>query len=331
MNHVTKNCIASPSISSTQVITCTDTQMIFMGEQPLANIHLANNNGKLTWVATQELSDREGQQQFVYHHCLDNFLYTLLHSERHTNKVVELDNSLLVALKYLRIQDKKIRVSQLYFVITDSLFWSLQATDEPKLTDVVQKFNSQQKPPKKPLPQLLFFLMSSIIDSYEQVYQHVTEHDLLTHSTQEQTQNTVHLIEKKKRELISLKTTISGLRNVMTHLQKTAHHAVKHKYFNELQAQANHLISDIDFDVQELDSQLNLLLSQQSNQLNQTMQVLTVISIIFLPLNLIAGIYGMNFINMPALKTHDGYFVTLGAMVIIAVSIGVYLKWKKWF
>jgi len=47
-----------------------------------------------------------------------------------------------------------------------------------------------------------------------------------------------------------------------------------------------------------------------------------------LPLSLIAGIYGMNFENMPELKSAHGYYLTLGVMLLIAVVLMVYF-WKK--
>ena len=56
----------------------------------------------------------------------------------------------------------------------------------------------------------------------------------------------------------------------------------------------------------------DIYLSFQSNRMNQQMRVLTVITIIFMPLTVITGIYGMNFDNMPELHWHYGYFMVLG-------------------
>ena len=74
---------------------------------------------------------------------------------------------------------------------------------------------------------------------------------------------------------------------------------------------------------------INGYLSISSHQLNNTMKVLTVITAIFVPLTFIAGIYGMNFDNMPELHATYGYFYTLGAMLIIAAGFGV-VAYKKW-
>lgn len=74
---------------------------------------------------------------------------------------------------------------------------------------------------------------------------------------------------------------------------------------------------------------INGYLSITSHQLNNTMKVLTVITAIFVPLTFIAGIYGMNFDNMPELHATYGYFYTLGGMLIIAAGFGI-VAYKKW-
>lgn len=74
---------------------------------------------------------------------------------------------------------------------------------------------------------------------------------------------------------------------------------------------------------------INGYLSISSHQLNNTVKVLTVITAIFVPLTFIAGIYGMNFDNMPELHTPNGYFYTLGAMLLIAIGFG-FVAYKKW-
>lgn len=67
------------------------------------------------------------------------------------------------------------------------------------------------------------------------------------------------------------------------------------------------------------------------NRMNQIMKTLTIISSIFAPLTFIAGVYGMNFQNMPELHWGYGYYTALGVMVIVAIAQTV-LLWKRgWF
>jgi magnesium transporter len=63
---------------------------------------------------------------------------------------------------------------------------------------------------------------------------------------------------------------------------------------------------------------------------NDVMKTLAVLSSIILPLSLIAGIYGMNFENMPELKTRNGYYLTLGVMIMVTVVLLIYFWRRGW-
>jgi len=71
-------------------------------------------------------------------------------------------------------------------------------------------------------------------------------------------------------------------------------------------------------------------LSVVAQRTNDVMRVLTVFAAIILPLSLIAGIYGMNFENMPELRQPWGYFLVLGAMAAIATGMLAWFRRKKW-
>ncbi|WP_432460378.1 MULTISPECIES: magnesium transporter CorA family protein [unclassified Agarivorans] len=72
-------------------------------------------------------------------------------------------------------------------------------------------------------------------------------------------------------------------------------------------------------------------LSISSHKLNNTMRMLTLITAIFVPLSFLAGIYGMNFEFIPELHYRNAYFILLGTMLSIALSLIAIFKWKKWF
>lgn len=71
-------------------------------------------------------------------------------------------------------------------------------------------------------------------------------------------------------------------------------------------------------------------ISLTSHQLNHTMKVLTIITAIFVPITFIAGIYGMNFDNMPELHHEYGYYFVIGAIVTIAAAMVVFFKKVRW-
>ncbi|NGZ75325.1 magnesium/cobalt transporter CorA [Saccharibacillus alkalitolerans] len=72
-------------------------------------------------------------------------------------------------------------------------------------------------------------------------------------------------------------------------------------------------------------------ISLNSNRMNGIMKTLTVITTIFMPLTLIAGIYGMNFDNMPELRSEYGYFAVLGMMVFLAGAMIGWFWRRGWF
>lgn len=71
-------------------------------------------------------------------------------------------------------------------------------------------------------------------------------------------------------------------------------------------------------------------ISISSHELNTTMKILTIITAIFVPLSFLAGLYGMNFDNMPELHMEYGYFFALAAMASTASLLVYIFKRKKW-
>jgi magnesium transporter len=75
---------------------------------------------------------------------------------------------------------------------------------------------------------------------------------------------------------------------------------------------------------------VNGYISLNSHRLNQIMKVLTIFTVIFLPLSLLAGIYGMNFEVIPELHWRYGYFVVIGTMGVIALALLWAFRRLKW-
>lgn len=79
-------------------------------------------------------------------------------------------------------------------------------------------------------------------------------------------------------------------------------------------------------------SDLQNLVNQLSDQrTNRMLRILTLVSSIFMPLSLIAGIYGMNFKDMPELELTWGYPAALGLMGVIAVILLLFFNSRGWF
>ena len=90
-------------------------------------------------------------------------------------------------------------------------------------------------------------------------------------------------------------------------------------------------ITDLSESYRDLVSGLfDIHFSVTANKTNEIIKFLTIFSAIILPLSLIAGIYGMNFENMPELKTRNGYYVTIGVMTAVALGLLFYFWYKGW-
>ena len=76
---------------------------------------------------------------------------------------------------------------------------------------------------------------------------------------------------------------------------------------------------------------MDMYMTSVSNRMNEVMKVLTVISTIFIPLTFIAGIYGMNFDNIPELHYANGYYILWGFMIFLFFGLLYFFKRKKWF
>lgn len=79
-----------------------------------------------------------------------------------------------------------------------------------------------------------------------------------------------------------------------------------------------------------VDDLQNGYIATASHSLNQVMRVLTVITVIFVPLAFLAGIYGMNFEHMPELQSPLGYYILLFVMATIVAGQLVYFRVRRW-
>jgi Mg2+ and Co2+ transporter CorA len=68
--------------------------------------------------------------------------------------------------------------------------------------------------------------------------------------------------------------------------------------------------------------------AHQQDRINKRLNVLTILSAIFLPLTLMAGVWGMNFSNMPELSRHNSYYFAIGSMLF--VGFGMLAMFRHW-
>lgn len=97
-----------------------------------------------------------------------------------------------------------------------------------------------------------------------------------------------------------------------------------------LKEEADRLYFYSDDLVETANDLVQLSISLASNRTNEVVRILTLVSIFLLPLNLITGIYGMNFAHMPELQWEHGYLLVLSLMFFVEVGVFYVLKRKGW-
>jgi magnesium transporter len=75
---------------------------------------------------------------------------------------------------------------------------------------------------------------------------------------------------------------------------------------------------------------LEIHMSSVNIRISGVVKVLTVITTVFMPLTLVAGIYGMNFRHIPGLDSPWGFFAVLGIMTTLAAGMLGWLRHKGW-
>jgi Mg2+ and Co2+ transporter CorA len=99
-------------------------------------------------------------------------------------------------------------------------------------------------------------------------------------------------------------------RDVLEHIERVVHHVRRLE--------------------QSAETAVQMHFSAQSHRTNEIMRTLTALTAIFLPLNLIAGIFGMNFEFIPLLHRSNGFWLAMGAMLAIAVSLVLIFARKRY-
>jgi magnesium transporter len=182
---------------------------------------------------------------------------------------------------------------------------------------------------------LAYTLLDAIVDNYFVVLEKFGDKIELveTELIEDPSQRTVQKLYQLKRELIYLHNAVWPLREAVSSLGKHESSLIREAtapYLRDVYDHTIHVIDSVDIYREMLSSMLDMYLSSVSNRLNEVMKVLTAISLIFMPLTFIVGLYGMNFKFMPELEWRYGYPAVVVVMGAIGVFMYGYFKRKKW-
>ena len=178
---------------------------------------------------------------------------------------------------------------------------------------------------------LCYLILDNIVDNFIQ-YSHILTLEIeelelaVLNSPKAVVLN--HIVRMKKR-IVNFKRSIDPLKEAISSMQNDISEDNR-KYYRDLY---DHIVLESENIAMYRETLINLLSlyhSQLGQKTNDTMRTLTVISSIFVPLTFIAGVYGMNFKNMPELEWHNGYFYALWLMGVVGIGMFIFSIRKKW-
>ncbi len=136
-----------------------------------------------------------------------------------------------------------------------------------------------------------------------------------------------------KRGILSLRKAVWPIREELAMIVKSESPlltAESRVFWRDLYDHSIQIIDLVETHRDILGGMHDTYLSTLSHRMNEVMKVLTIISTIFIPLTFIAGVYGMNFKEMPELEWRGGYYSVWVVMILIGVSLYLYFRRKQW-
>ncbi|MCB9799614.1 MAG: magnesium/cobalt transporter CorA [Candidatus Omnitrophica bacterium] len=242
-------------------------------------------------------------------------------------------------LKMLTFDDQQheVREEQVSLIMGENFVLSFQEKEGDVFDPLRTRIQNNKGRVRKAGADYLFYaLMDAIVDHYFVVLEKIGDEieALEEEVSRDAKPKVLEKIYGLKREMVYVKKSIWPLRDVISGLQHGDSQLISDGIKPYLRDVYDHIIQVIEMveSFRDMISGLqDLYLSMASNRMNEVMKVLTIIATIFIPPTFVAGIYGMNFDNMPELHMADAYFITLGAMALGMIIMVVFFRRKGWF
>jgi magnesium transporter len=259
-------------------------------------------------------------------------------STDHQPKAEEFEEYLFFTLKMLyRIEDGVIDYEQISFVLGKDYLLSFQEKEGDLFGPLRERIRLDQgRVRKRKADYLLYRLIDIIVDNYYIVLDAIgsqieeIEEDIYQKTDGQQFRK----IQQLKKELIYLRKALYPLRDALSKLIKDESGFIENstiRYFSDVYDHVVHLIDSLDTYKDLSSGLMDIYINTLNTRTNEVMKVLTVISVIFMPLTFIVGVYGMNFEFMPELHQPLAYPIVWGVMLISVIVMILYFKYKKWF
>lgn len=295
------------------------------------------------WLNVHGLHNTDLIKKIVESIGIDNYIAGDILNVSKRTRMEELDNSLFFCIKSILPEkdETNIHVEQISFLLKDNVLISFQEKRGDFFTHIRERIRTNSGIVcKKKNDFLLYLMLDAVMENFYitiEKYEDLIDH-LQTEAKVNEKQDVLVKIEKSREDLNYLKRSIIPLRDSLFNLKSIQddddYNGIEKSnftFFARLHQKSLELLDQIDYDMNSLESASSFYFSAQSHRMNEIMKTLTIVSVIFIPLTFIVGIYGMNFENMPELKQPNGYFITLGLMLCLLLGMAFYFKRKKWF
>ncbi|TRZ45246.1 magnesium/cobalt transporter CorA [Robertkochia solimangrovi] len=305
----------------------------------LQNCSAAIEPGKVNWVNIQGLSKEDEIEKLGKQFGLNPLLLEDTVNTGSRPKIDEYDNCIFMVLKMIYLDDEYHTITEhIALVLMEDVLLLFQEVEMDVFDPVRARLsNKLGKIRDRGADYLFYVLMDAVIDQYfivlENVYDKIEALENRVFSDSNSDKDTVNEIQLLKKEVMQIRKYIRPVKELVGHLLKTEHTLVKPDTKLFLRDAYDHITQIAENTEMYLEMAMNLMdvhMSNVSNKMNEVMKVLTIMASIFIPLTFIAGVYGMNFRNMPELNSPYGYYIVWGIMILVFVIMILYFKRKRW-
>lgn len=303
----------------------------------LANLAL-NKRGVL-WTDVCGLTDAQLIEQIGNDHQIHPLALEDVLDTQQRAKLEEFDNGLFFIVHHLKLDGVALEIhsEQIALFVGDKFLVSFQEDPDDTLAPVRKRCEEGFGRLRKKGPDYLAYaLLDLVVDSYYSVLDDLevqvleVENSLHSNGAHQPTKARVFAL---KRVFSEFRHRILPLREAVTRLYRTETDLIEdgtRLFLRDLVDHVAQILDGIDNQRDMLANLEALYHAETANRLNNVMRLLTVISTIFIPLSFIAGIYGMNFDNMPELHAQYGYFIVLFGMFCAMIGMLIYFRKKHW-
>ena len=298
---------------------------------------------KVNWLNIHGLNDTDVIKSIGDFLKVDNFMLGDILNTTKRTKLDEYHDVLFFNIKsLLPIENSdNINVEQISFLLKNDILVSFQEKRSDFFTHIRERIRTHSGIVRdKKSDYLLYLLLDAIMENFYITIENEEDRveDLINLSKTNSNPQILEQIEKHRDNFNFLKRSIIPLRDSLYSIKSIKDDNVfntieqdNYSFFSRLHQKCLELLEQIEYDLTSLDSASNFYFSAQNQKMNQVMKTLTVVSVFFMPLTFIVGIYGMNFDNMPELHWKYGYFMVLGFMFFLLLGMIYYFKQKKWY